>query len=177
MSKDKRIFIDTTRPEQFLGHEFYLVIAARDRLFKDTYEKINKNMGIIKKAIHATRGLVGRLLKQEKEDIRNCDGSIIEVTERKPHTLKGYSWPAFNRAIYDNEIRVATTIPVEETFRSYIFVPNIAKPTDELGYKIIGTMRSYDLHTNSVGELEEKVTIEYKKTPKYKENAGSVRCF
>ena len=176
MSKDQeRVPIDIAHPEQIVGHEFYLAIS-RNHLFEDIDARIQANAGMLKKARRATRDLVNRLRGRERRDFTDYDGTMIEVTERQPRSVKGYAWPEFNQATLEDGTRVATTIPADEVFRSYIFLPADAQPINGTGYRMNGTMRSFNLHDNLVGELEKKVTIHYHKIPQHKSAGGNLMC-
>ena len=174
--KQERVPIDVNHPEQFLEHEFYLAIS-RDHLFEDIDARMQANAGILRRAKWAARDLVNRLRRREQVDFTDYDGSMVEVAERQPHSLKGYGWPDFNSVTFEDGTRVATTIPADEVFRSYIFVPVEAQATDGTGYRMRGTMRPYSLHDNTVGELEQKVDIHYNKVPQHKSPNGHLVCF
>jgi len=174
--KQDQIPIDITHPKEFLGHEFYLVIA-RDNLFEDIRTHLTTNAEILKKVKWAIQDLVDKAYGKKKVDFTDFDGAIIEITERQPRYIKGYAWPSFNRATFEDGTRIATTIHPDEGFRNYLFVPTRAQSTNGNEYEMVGTMKSYDLHDNLVGELEQKVTLQYQKIPECKSRGGNIICF
>ncbi|MEK6887350.1 MAG: hypothetical protein AABX14_00215, partial [Candidatus Aenigmatarchaeota archaeon] len=176
MSKDEEyVPIDITRPEEFLEHEFYLAIP-RDNLFKDIRARLEARVGIVRRARRATRDFMNKLRGQERRDFADYDGAMIEVIERQPHSLQGYGWPGFNRAVLEDGARVATIIPKDEAFRSYIFVPAEAQPVNATGYRMAGIMRPYDLHTNSLEESGQRVGIYFDRVPQRKAIDGNLMC-
>lgn len=178
MNKYKEsIPIDLTHPEAFLGHEFYLAIP-RDHLFEETDARIRANAGILRRAKWAVRDLVNLLRRRERKDLTDYAGTMIEVIDREPHSVQGYLWPEFNRVTFRDGTRVATTIPADEVFRSYMFVLIKAQKINGTGYKMSGIMKPYNLHDDLLQEgLEQRVDIEFDKAPASKEKGGHLVCF
>ncbi|MFA4820165.1 MAG: hypothetical protein WC613_04370 [Candidatus Aenigmatarchaeota archaeon] len=167
--------IDVTHPEEFLEHEFYLIIP-RDHLFEDIRARIEARAGTFRRARQTTRNFVNDLFGRERADFTDYDGTMIEVVERQPHSLHCYCWPDFNRATFEDGTRVATIIPENETSRGYIFVPAEARTADATGYRMNGIIRPYSLHANSLEEPEQRVNIYFDKIPQRKARDFRLMC-
>ena len=168
--------IDITHPEEFLGHEFYLMIS-RTGVHEEIAARVEAHRGRLSAALRTARGIVDRVRGTERDDPSNYDGAMIEVAERQPSGLSGYLWPEFNQATLEDGTRVGSTILAPEIYRDYIFVPTQAQSMNGNGYRMSGMARPYRLHTNSLGDLEQKVELHFDNVPERKTKDASVLCF
>ncbi len=172
--KPESIPIDIEHAEEVLDHEFYVAIA-RTGLFEDISKEVEERASRFKKLRHTIGDLADKILRREREDINDYDGQMVQVTERQPHSVTGYTWPPFNSVTLDDGTRVGDTIPTEHAFGSYIFIPSQAQLTSTNGYSMSGTIKKYNLHDNTLGALEQRVYINFDKVPENK-TKGSIGC-
>jgi hypothetical protein len=176
LMSEKRLPIDVTKPEEIVGKEFYLMVQGYDA--KERMAERLADVSPLRKLRRGVRDLVTRLRGKEVHDFFDYDGSMMEVTDRQPHSLGGYLWPTVDSITYEDGTPVGQSIPSEKVFLSYVFTPETTSLNNGDGFSMSGEAREFRLHDNSVGDpLEQQVTVHYKKTPTEKSSGdGKIIC-
>ncbi|MFH0700857.1 MAG: hypothetical protein V2A62_00305 [Candidatus Woesearchaeota archaeon] len=157
--------------ETYLGKEFYLMVEG-----EDTEERIHDEVERYKVANRTPLGGLLSRMSKERPPIK-MTGSLMEIKSREPGNLEPYLWPDVDGIHFEDGTSVGSTIPPDEVYRGYIFLPTAFSPLPDGGLSIVGTVSPYELHDNSVGvPLEKKVVVTYNALPKCKYSGGSIAC-
>ncbi|HLC50613.1 MAG TPA: hypothetical protein VJI97_04260 [Candidatus Nanoarchaeia archaeon] len=163
-----KLKIDLSRPEEFIGKEFYLIVW-NSKIRQRRIESLSQNSGILRRFQRSIGEVVNGLTGHTPSDPRDYDGSMIEVTLRQPHQLHGYIWPSVDSIIFESGASLGLWVPSGKDYEGYILIPDRTPIKHEQSFSMSGRTMPFNVHENSLGNpLNQRVVVHYKNLPREK---------
>ena len=112
----------------------------------------------------------GQYSKEEKDKLP--DGSLGEIVSRKPHTTEFSLIDNLRSVTYEN----GTPVDNKEAFQPYIFKLESVELPDNQPPVLKGIAGKYDMHSDIVAPLEERLVLHMSQTPTHKYKPTAMHC-